>query len=154
MSGPNLAPFLSPLLATFPGLNTTLPMEDEKRPGPGTIGWTDLTVDDAKAVRDFYKKVVGWTTSNVDMGGYDDFTMIHPTSGDAVGGVCHARGSNADLPPVWMIYVNVDDLDESMAQCVELGGEVISGPKQMGSMGRYCAIKDPAGAIMSLFEPA
>jgi predicted enzyme related to lactoylglutathione lyase len=26
----------------------------------GKIGWLDLTVDDADAVRDFYREVVGW----------------------------------------------------------------------------------------------
>jgi len=138
----------------FPDKNRESTMADASRPATGTIGWTDLTVDDARTVREFYASVVGWTFEDVDMGGYSDFTALHPTSGDAVGGVCHARGSNADLPPVWMIYVNVDDLDTSIERCVALGGEVISGPKQMGTMGRYCAIKDPAGAIMSLFEPS
>jgi hypothetical protein len=39
------------------------------RPRVGTVGWFDLTVADADRVRDFYKAVVGWTTSAVPMGG-------------------------------------------------------------------------------------
>jgi predicted enzyme related to lactoylglutathione lyase len=27
----------------------------------GTIGWIDLTVPDAKSLRDFYSAVTGWT---------------------------------------------------------------------------------------------
>ncbi|HEY9431457.1 MAG TPA: VOC family protein [Blastocatellia bacterium] len=120
----------------------------------GSVTWTDLTVENAERIRDFYSAVVGWTASGVDMGGYDDFNMNDPETGTPVAGVCHARGGNADLPPVWLIYVNVEDIEKSFAKCVELGGQVISGPKRMGGQGRYCVIRDPAGAALALFEPA
>ena len=120
----------------------------------GSVTWTDLTVENAERIRDFYSAVVGWTASGVDMGGYDDFNMNDPETGTPVAGVCHARGGNADLPPVWLIYVNIEDIEKSIARCVELGGQVISGPKGMGGQGRYCVIRDPAGAALALFEPA
>jgi uncharacterized protein len=120
----------------------------------GSITWTDLTVENAERIRDFYSEVVGWTTSGVDMGGYDDFTMNDPETGTPVAGVCHARGSNASLPPMWLIYVTVEDINKSITRCIQLGGQVISGPKGMGGQGRYCIIRDPAGAALALFEPA
>jgi uncharacterized protein len=120
----------------------------------GSITWTDLTVENAERIRDFYSAVVGWTASGVDMGGFDDFNMNDPETGTPVAGVCHARGGNADLPPVWLIYVNVEDIERSVTRCIELGGQVISGPKGMGGQGRYCVIRDPAGAALALFEPA
>ena len=98
-------------------------------PAVGTIGWHDLTVEDAEQMRDFYSAVVGWKSEPVDMGDYNDFNMIAPASGEPTGGVCHKRGSNEDLPTQWLMYVNVDDLDQSMTTCRELGGEIISGPK-------------------------
>lgn len=119
----------------------------------GTIGWIDLTVDDAGPLREFYEQVVGWKTEPVEMGGYDDFTMIAPGSGEGVAGVCHARGGNAGLPATWMIYVTVEDVDRSAARVVELGGKILVPVKQMGSYGRYCVIEDPAGAASALFEP-
>ncbi len=120
----------------------------------GSITWTDLTVENAEQIRDFYSAVVGWTPSGVDMGGYNDFNMNDPESGKPIAGVCHARGGNANLPPVWLIYVNVEDIDRSVARCVELGGQVILGPKVMEGHGRYCVIRDPAGAALALFEQA
>jgi len=48
-------------------------------PAPGTIGWFDLTVPDAPKLRDFYRDVVGWSSSEVVMGDYADFCM-HPGS--------------------------------------------------------------------------
>lgn len=85
------------------------------------------------------------------MGEYDDFNMIRPSDGEAVAGVCHARGGNADLPAAWMIYITVEDLDRSIARCEELGGKVISGPRNAGE-GRYCVIEDPAGAVAALYS--
>jgi hypothetical protein len=45
-------------------------------------------------------------------------------------------------------------VDSSAARCVELGGTVLAGPRGMGSYGRYCVIRDPAGAVAALFAPA
>ncbi|MGE0131120.1 MAG: VOC family protein [Blastocatellales bacterium] len=134
-------------------------MSDQERAKIGSIGWTDLTVENAEQIRDFYSAVVGWNPSNVEMagadtGGYNDFTMSEPETGKPVAGVCHARGVNAGLPPVWLIYVNVEDIDRSVARCVEMGGQVIVGVKTMVGYGKYCVIRDPAGAALALFEPA
>lgn len=126
-------------------------MADTKQ-AVGSIGWVDLTVPDADRVRDFYAQVTGWKPEPVDMGGYSDYTMTQPESGEGTAGVCWQRGGNADLPAQWLIYVIVADLDASMASCRELGGEVISGPKTMGAA-RYCVIRDPAGAVSALYQP-
>ena len=65
---------------------------------PGSVTWRDVTVDDADSLRDFYESVAGWTSSPIDQGGYSDFVMLD-ADGNGVGGMCHAKGSNAGLPP-------------------------------------------------------
>lgn len=127
-------------------------MSDQKK-RPGTIGWIDLAVQDAEGVRAFYQQVVGWTAEPIDMGGYSDYCMMPKSSDDAVTGICHARGSNAELPPVWMIYIIVENLDESLAKVKQLGGTVILGPKSMGH-DHYAVIKDPGGAFCALYQSA
>ena len=122
--------------------------------GIGAITWTDLTVDDAERISGFYSNVVGWQAENVEMDGYQDFNMNRPDSGECAAGICHARGPNADLPAAWMIYITVEDLDHSLAECRNHGGEVVAGPKSMGTSGRYAVIRDPAGAVAALFQPA
>ena len=128
-------------------------MSDPQTPKIGSIGWTDLTVPDAARIRDFYCAVVGWTTEAVPMGEYDDYCMVD-AGGTSVAGVCHARGANAGMPPSWLIYLNVADLEASAARCVELGGRLVAEPREIGSPGRYCVIEDPAGAVAALFAPA
>lgn len=119
----------------------------------GTVGWFDLTVPDAAKVRDFYAAVVGFTTSEVPMGEYADF-CLHPPGGDPVAGVCHARGMNAGIPPAWLLYMTVADLDASIAKCQQLGGAVVTPVRDMGSYGRMAIIRDPAGAVCAIIQPA
>jgi len=126
-------------------------MSDAEDSKVGTLAWRDLTVPDAASIRDFYKDVVGWESQSVDMDGYSDFNMVAPGSGDAVAGICHARGANASLPPQWLMYIVVSDLDHSTKRCTEMGGSVIDGPRALGS-GRICVIRDPAGAVCALYQ--
>jgi uncharacterized protein len=126
-------------------------MTDEQ-PAIGSIGWIDLTVDDAEALRDFYSHVVGWKPAPVDMAGYCDFTMIEPDTLEPAAGICHARGPNAGLPPHWLIYIVVEDVDHSAALCVEHGGRIVSEPRLVAGA-RVCVISDPAGAVCALYQP-
>jgi predicted enzyme related to lactoylglutathione lyase len=126
-------------------------MTGTARPAVGTLAWFDLTVTDAVGLREFYQAVIGWTSSPVDMGGYEDFCMHPPAGGEPIAGVCHAKGSNADLPAQWLAYLVVADLDGSLAACAARGGALLAGPKSMGAA-RYAAIRDPAGAIVALYQ--
>ena len=117
----------------------------------GSIAWTDLTVPNAVEVRDFYSAVVGWSFEALSMGDYDDFVMMPSGSNDGVAGICHARGSNSDLPPVWLIYVTVENLDASLAAVTSGGGEVVSGPRAVGN-DSMAVIRDPAGAHLALYQ--
>src|SRR5882757_9904512 len=127
-------------------------MSTKKKTAVGSVNWRDLTVRDATAVSAFYSAVVGWKIVSLDMGGYNDFCMNAPRTGRTVAGICHARGTNADLPPQWLIYVTVNDLSASLRQCRKLGGTVLRETRSLGDGGRYSVIRDPAGACVALFE--
>ncbi|MEK7466526.1 MAG: VOC family protein [Planctomycetota bacterium] len=121
-----------------------------KKPEPGSITWFDLTVRDAPRLRDFYRKVAGWKSVGLDMGGYQDFCMNMPKSGKTVAGICHARGGNRGLPAQWLLYINVPSLKKAIATARKNGGKVVHGPRNMG--GKMAVIRDPAGAVCALFE--
>ena len=126
-------------------------MSDDELTRAGIVGWHDLTVNNAADVRDFYKKVIGWDHTDVDMDGYNDYVMTVPGTDDAVAGVCHSKGKNADLPAQWLIYFVVSNVDDSAAECTKLSGEVIAGPRDLGD-GRFCVVRDPAGAVCALYQ--
>jgi len=122
--------------------------------GPvGCIAWLDLTVPDADATRDFYREVVGWTVHEIPMedGGerYADYGMAGG-DGKAAAGICHARGANADLPPVWMIYLTVGDLAESLRRVEEEGGRVLKAVRNEDGSYFYSAVQDPVGVYLGL----
>src|SRR5688572_6179343 len=119
---------------------------------PGRIGWIDLTVPDAQPLRDFYAAVTGWRPEPVDMGGYNDFTMLAPEIDDAIAGICNAQGMNANLPPVWLLYIVVADLGQSLERCRSMGGTVIGEPRGDAASGQFAIIEDPAGAFVALVE--
>jgi hypothetical protein len=116
----------------------------------GSVGWVDLTIPDAEKLCDFYCAVVGWKPEGCDMGGYQDYSMLTP-SGKGTAGVCHARGVNANIPPVWLVYFVVADVAGSVAVCKANGGEVLVEPRSMGG-GTFAVIRDPAGAVCALYQ--
>jgi len=119
----------------------------------GRISWLDLTVSDASATRDFYRQVVGWSVQDVELEDgserYADYCMLGD-DGDPAAGVCHARGPNLGLPPVWMIYLPVGDLAESLRRVREGGGKIIK--EARGASGELaCAVvQDPVGVCLAL----
>lgn len=117
----------------------------------GQILWHDLTVPNATEIRDFYAKVVGWGTSDVDMGEYSDYCVHSHDENTVVAGVCHARGQNANIPAQWMMYVEVADVRASAELVIAEGGKVVCGVKPLGDA-LFAVIQDPAGAYMGLYQ--
>jgi uncharacterized protein len=119
----------------------------------GRIYWLDLTVADASATRDFYREVIGWSAQNVEMEDagwrYADYNLLHE-DGNAAAGVCHARGVNEGLPPVWIIYLPVGDLAESLRRVSEEGGRIIKAMKGEDGKYGYAVVQDPVGAYFAL----
>ena len=121
--------------------------------GVGCISWLDLTVQGAATARDFYREVVGWKVEDVGMkdgdDGYADYNMLGG-DGNPAAGVCHARGVNLGLPPIWMIYLPVGDLAESLRRVQEEGGKVIKATRRTDGEYAYAAVQDPVGACLAL----
>lgn len=123
----------------------------------GRIAWLDLTVSDAPATRAFYEHVVGWSAQSVEMKegdhgsdeGYADYLMLGE-DGRPAAGVCHARGVNAGLPPVWLIYLPVGDLDESLRRVEEEGGTLIHVQQREDGQRAYAVVQDPVGVYVAL----
>jgi uncharacterized protein len=119
----------------------------------GHIAWVDLTVPDASSTRDFYSQVIGWSAQEVALQDgperYADYSMLGD-GGQPSAGVCHARGVNLGLPPVWMIYLPVGDLAESLRRVEQEGGEVIKAAKGDDGGYMYAAVRDPVGACLAL----
>ncbi|MQA00852.1 MAG: VOC family protein [Dehalococcoidia bacterium] len=121
----------------------------------GRISWLDLTIADASATRDFYRQVVEWSVQDVDMEDrgepYFDYNMLGE-DGTPQAGICSARGANAGLPRVWMIYLPVGDLAESLRRVGEEGGSVVKAMQGEDGEDVYAAVRDAVGAYLALVQ--
>ncbi len=130
-----------------------LPALDPTPSAVGSIAWLDLTVPDAPALRDFYRRVIGWSAQPVEMEHdgepYADFNLLR-SDGEPAAGICHARGVNAGLPPVWMLYLPVGDLAESLRRVEAEGGQVLRTLQGLDGQPTYAAVQDPVGACFAL----
>ena len=62
----------------------------------------------------------------------------------------------ATMPPMWMPYFSVADIDAAAARVTELGGAVHIGPLPAGEVGNFLLFTDPQGAhcyLIQLHEP-
>jgi len=119
-------------------------MTTPDQPKIGAIFWQDLRGDNADEVRDFYSQDVAWMHTDQDMVGCADYNMNDPESGETVAGICHAKGSNAGLPPQLLVYIVVAEVAQSIKKCLELDGQVVDGPHILDGS-QFCVIQDPAG---------
>ena len=126
-------------------------MNNKKIPVGGLVS-ADITTKKADELKKFYEAVMGWTSEDMKMsdeqGEYADYVM-KDKEGNPVGGVCHARGMNNDLPTQWIVYVNVENVGESAKKCKELGGKVLKEFNHEGTC-VYALIQDPSGAVIAL----
>lgn len=97
--------------------------------------------------------MIGWSVEDVAMkhrdGDYADYCMLGEGA-EAVAGLCHARGVNVGLPAVWLIYLPVGDLGESVRRVEAGGGEVVKATRGEDGALACAVIRDPVGACLAL----
>jgi uncharacterized protein len=119
----------------------------------GGFVWYELMTTDTPAAKAFYGKVAGWGTQDMPMPGMT-YTMF--LAGEqAMGGLLDLPedARKMGVPPNWMGYVAVDDVDAKVEQVKRLGGAVHVPPTDIPEVGRFAVIADPQTAVIALFKP-
>lgn len=113
--------------------------------------WYDHVTPDTEGAAAFYTKVVGWGTQPWD--GPMPYTMW--TVDEApVGGLMSLPAEAGQMPPHWLGYVGVADVDASAKQAAKLGGTVMKEGTDIPDVGRFAVVADPQGAVFCLFSSA
>lgn len=114
----------------------------------GEPSWFDLSTPDLAGVRPFYAALLGWTYH--DQGpAYGDYVMAS-VEGRTAAGLGPASGE--DAPSSWVVYFDSPDIQASAQQVRDLGGQVVTGPHQVGEQGHVAICTDPAGAVFGLWQ--
>ena len=120
----------------------------------GTFGWNELGTRDTGGAKQFYSAVFGWGTQEEESERAGTYTVWKV--GDAmVGGMLDlgAVGVPDEVPPHWLVYFTVEDVDATVEKVKSGGGDVRMEPMDI-PIGRFAVIADPFGAVFAVMQPS
>jgi uncharacterized protein len=116
----------------------------------GTLCWGDLATPDTERAQKFYSGLLGWqfTQGENDSSGY-----LHIKNGEHfIGGMPPSKYMQPGVPPHWLAYFLVDDVDVTANKAKEMGAKLCMPPMTMEGVGRLSIIGDPQGAMFAIFK--
>src|SRR5215210_1092917 len=129
-------------------------MPERTSHAPGTISWTDLATSEQEAAKTFYAGLFGWEYDDQSVGDGITYSMAK-LGGRSAAAINQQREDEAaqGVPPRWNLYITVDDVDARAQAVPQHGGQVFAEPFDVFDAGRMTVIADPAGAVVSLWQP-
>jgi len=128
-------------------------MPERTEYAPGTPSWVDLQTSDQAAAKEFYKNLLGWE-------GFDDQEM--PDTGGQTYSLAKHKGRDVaaiaplppqqGIPPHWNTYVTVADVDATVGQVPNAGGNVVMPAMDVMDAGRMAVVADPTGAMIAIWQ--
>lgn len=126
-------------------------------PGLGVMGdhnsycWADLTTGDRPGAKKFYEALFGWKI--IPGKDKDESTYLHIISGEkGIGGIQPDMMRKPGVPPHWLPYFLVADVDAVAAKAKDLGGTALVPPTIVGESLRIAVLADAQGAVFALFQ--
>ena len=111
----------------------------------------ELNTADLDGAKSFYRRVFDWNLQDMPMGPGMTYTMIGV--GKGVGGGMQVKPM-PEAPTMWLAYVEVSDLDATVARAKSAGAQVHVERADVPGMGSLAVFTDPTGATLGLWQPA
>lgn len=123
-----------------------------EKPSFGEFCWNELSTPNVKKAKEFYGKLFGWEFEDHDMGDMT-YTMIKSKGKRSCAGIwAIPKDLQGQIPPNWMSYISVENVEKSLEQAVKLGATVMKPVSNAGEFGRFAIIVDPTGAVFALWQ--
>jgi predicted enzyme related to lactoylglutathione lyase len=137
------------LLAAALGAGTrTAPLAAAAPAEPGRFVWRDLMAKDVGAAKKFYGDLFGWRFEDTKRGGRPYVLARSGTT--LVAGIVDIRAT-PEAGPQWISYMEVADVDKSVAQVRADGGKIFIEPRDLPAA-RVAVVADPQGAPLGLAQ--
>jgi uncharacterized protein len=111
----------------------------------GEFSHIEIPWDDEERAKRFYSGVFGWEFSS--MGDFPDYDLYRTGT---IGGGLGRRGVTAGEGV--RNYIDVDDIDASIAKVRELGGAINEGKTEIPGQGWYAVGTDSEGNPLALYQ--
>ncbi len=117
----------------------------------GEFCWNELMTGDTGKAKEFYGALLGWEFNDMDMG---DMVYSCMKQGDKdIGGMMAIpKGQERNIPPHWMSYINVENLDDIAAKVEGLGGKIMCPKQTVKDYGCFIVVADPTGAHIAFWQ--
>ncbi|MGJ4854287.1 VOC family protein [Labrys sp. La1] len=118
---------------------------------PGHIAWRELHAGDAAGALAFYSKLFGWEKrEGLDMGPMGVY-QLYGKKGTDYGGVMTRTEDMCG--PIWVYYVQVEDIDETARRVAANGGTITLEPMEVPGEMWVIQARDPQGALTAMVGP-
>lgn len=121
------------------------------KPNGSEFCWNELATRNVQAAKEFYGKIFGWEFTDEKTGDMT-YTVIKNKE-EGLGGIWQIPDEKKDkIPPHWLGYVSVENLEHVVKEAEKLGATIIVQPKPVGDWGRFAVIEDPVGAHLAFWQ--
>jgi uncharacterized protein len=125
-------------------------MEPHDPTKAGEFCWNELMTSDNNAAFDFYQQLFGWkVVQDMDMGPMGTYRVFG--LGDKQFGGMMNIPKGAPMPPMWMYYTEVANLEAAVERAKKRGAKLMNGPMDVPG-GRIAQLMDPQGAAFALHQ--
>ena len=111
----------------------------------GRFSWHELMTTDTGKAFQFYRQLFGWEPmGEMDIGGGNMY-FTYGKKGKMFGGIFNRPPEMAGMPPFWLVYIYVRDVEKAVEAATRAGGMVQRPPMDIPG-GRIAILGDPQGA--------
>jgi predicted enzyme related to lactoylglutathione lyase len=116
----------------------------------GDWAWFELFAKNPAAAGDFYRRVFHFQVA-ADTRASKEGHFILSTDQNRRGGI-QPLVLAADAQPDWLGFVQVEDLDATIAHASTLGGQLVAPPSAPELASRFAIISDPTGGVIGIVQ--
>ena len=117
--------------------------------GKHTIAHVEIPANDLKAAGQFYHDVFGWKINHLPEMNY---TTFDPDDTKSPGGGFMPVSDESPVGKI-LVHIHTDDINATLQQIVDCGGEVVLQRTEIPGIGWYAIFKDQTGNDLGLYEP-
>jgi hypothetical protein len=119
---------------------------------PGAFCWAELNTPEQARAKTFYEGLFGW---KLKAGEGKGSGYLHILNGEKyIGGVPPWQPTDGNVPPHWLIYFAVADVDAIFQKATEMNARILLPSTDFEGVGRVAMLADPQGAVFALFREA